>query len=540
MGKKKSSFIKQAGILAAAGIISRIIGILYRSPLTSVIGDEGNGYYQSAYSIYTIVLLLCSYSIPAALSKIIAEKLAKKEYQNVQRIFHCALVYVCVVGGIASLFLYFGAGLFLDGEASIVLRAFTPTIFVSGFVGVLRGYFQAHGSMLQTSISQIIEQILNAIVSILAAYLLIHTLSNADDTTTAIYGAVGSTIGTGSGVLVAFLFMLFVYMVNRRFIHRRMRNDRTGKVDSYKIILGMLLSMVTPIIISTFIYNFNVSFNLVVYTKTMVNFKGFTSAQAATQYGIFSGKALVILNIPIAIAAAMSSAMIPAIASTKALGDRKATNSRIENAMFVTLLIAIPCAVGIGVLARPVMQLLFPQKDSLNQASILLMLTAVTVIFDSLSALSNGILQGIGKVKIPVRNAAIALTLQSCMLAILLAFTDLNLYALVICLLLYSFTMFLLNSISVHKYTGLRENVSKIYVLPLVAAVVMGAVAWLVYHGLWLVVQSNVICLAAAILVAVLVYFVAVIKMRIITEEELKTIPYGSKIITISRKMHLM
>lgn len=540
MGKKKSSFIKQAGILAAAGIVSRIIGILYRSPLTSVIGDEGNGYYQSAYSIYTIVLLLCSYSIPAALSKIIAEKLAKKEYQNVQRIFHCALMYVCAVGGIASLFLYFGAGLFLDGKASIVLRAFTPTIFVSGFVGVLRGYFQAHGSMLQTSISQIIEQILNAIVSILAAYLLIHAVSNTDDTTKAIYGAVGSTIGTGSGVLVAFFFMLFVYMVNRKFIHKRMRNDSTGKVDSYKVILGMLLSMVTPIIISTFIYNFNVSFNLVVYTKTMVNFKGFTSAEAATQYGIFSGKALVILNIPIAIAAAMSSAMIPAIASTKARGNSKATNSRIENAMFVTLLIAIPCAVGIGVLARPVMQLLFPQRESLEQASILLMLTAVTVIFDSLSALSNGILQGIGKVKIPVRNAAIALTLQSCTLAVLLAFTDLNLYALVICLLLYSFTMFLLNNISVHKYTRLRENVTKIYILPLAAALVMGLVAWLVYHGLYLAVHSNAVCLAAAILMAVLVYFVAVIKLRIITEEELQTIPYGSKIITVSKKMHLM
>ena len=139
MGNKKGSFIKQAGILAAAGIISRIIGILYRSPLTSVIGDEGNGYYQSAYSIYTIVLLLCSYSIPSALSKIIAEKLAKKEYRNVQKIFRCALLYVFVVGGIASIFLLFGAGLFLEGQAAVVLKAFAPTVFISGFVGVLRG-----------------------------------------------------------------------------------------------------------------------------------------------------------------------------------------------------------------------------------------------------------------------------------------------------------------------------------------------------------------------------------------------------------------
>ncbi len=537
---KKTSFIKQAGILAAAGIVSRIIGILYRSPLTSVIGDEGNGYYQSAYSIYTIVLLLCSYSIPAALSKIIAEKLAKKEYVNVQRIFHCALIYVLAAGSAACLFLLFGAGLFLEGQAAVVLRAFAPTVFVSGFVGVLRGYFQAHGSMLQTSISQILEQLLNAIVSILAAYLLIQAMGNHDATETAIYGAVGSTIGTGTGVLVAFLFMLCTYLLNRDYIKNRLNMDQTGKVDSYRVIFGMLLSMVTPIIISTFIYNFNVSFNLVVYTKTMVHFKGFTSAQAATQYGIFSGKALVILNIPIAIAAAMSSAMIPAIASSRAIGDGAATNRRIENAMFVTLLIAIPCAVGLFVLAKPVMQLLFPQRDSLELASRLLMMTAVTVIFDSLSALGNGILQGLGKVKIPVRNAAIALTLQSGLLAILLAFTDLNLYALVICLLLYSFTMFFLNTISVHKYTGLRENVKKLYVRPILAAAVMGAAAFAVYHAVYRIFPGNAIALGLAIGAAGAVYFVSVIKFKILTEDELDLIPFGGKIVTVAEKLHLM
>lgn len=537
---KKTSFIKQAGILAAAGIVSRIIGILYRSPLTSVIGDEGNGYYQSAYSIYTIVLLLCSYSIPAALSKIIAEKLAKKEYVNVQRIFHCALIYVLAAGSAACLFLLFGAGLFLEGQAAVVLRAFAPTVFVSGFVGVLRGYFQAHGSMLQTSISQILEQLLNAIVSILAAYLLIQAMGNHDATETAIYGAVGSTIGTGTGVLAAFLFMLCTYLLNRDYIKNRLNMDQTGKVDSYRAIFGMLLSMVTPIIISTFIYNFNVSFNLVVYTKTMVHFKGFTSAQAATQYGIFSGKALVILNIPIAIAAAMSSAMIPAIASSRAIGDGAATNRRIENAMFVTLLIAIPCAVGLFVLAKPVMQLLFPQRDSLELASRLLMMTAVTVIFDSLSALGNGILQGLGKVKIPVRNAAIALTLQSGLLAILLAFTDLNLYALVICLLLYSFTMFFLNTISVHKYTGLRENVKKLYVRPILAAAVMGAAAFAVYHAVYRIFPGNAIALGLAIGAAGAVYFVSVIKFKILTEDELDLIPFGGKIVTVAEKLHLM
>lgn len=132
----------QAGILAAAGIISRIIGLLYRGPLHSVIGDLGLGYYQSAYNYYTIVLLISSYSIPSAISKVIAQKLGAREYRNAHRLFKGALLYVLVVGGAASLLLFFGAGWFVaTPEAILVLRTFAPTIFVYGILGVLRGYF---------------------------------------------------------------------------------------------------------------------------------------------------------------------------------------------------------------------------------------------------------------------------------------------------------------------------------------------------------------------------------------------------------------
>ena len=147
----KNNFIMQAGILAAAGIISRIIGLLYRGPLQSVIGNLGLGYYQSAYNYYTIILLISSYSIPSAISKAIAQKLGEKEYRNAHRLFHGAMIYVLVVGGIASLFLFFGAGLFVSGAAVTVLRTFAPTIFVYGILGVLRGYFQAHKSMAPTA-----------------------------------------------------------------------------------------------------------------------------------------------------------------------------------------------------------------------------------------------------------------------------------------------------------------------------------------------------------------------------------------------------
>ena len=165
----------QGMILAAASIVCRVIGLLYRSPLFGIIGDEGMGYYSYAYNIYNIILLIASFSIPLAVSKSISARLAKREYINAQRIFYGALVYAVVVGGIASLIAYFGAPTFVGHQkgAALALQVISPTIFFSGILGVLRGYFQGHNTMVPTSISQIIEQILNAIFSILMAYVLI-------------------------------------------------------------------------------------------------------------------------------------------------------------------------------------------------------------------------------------------------------------------------------------------------------------------------------------------------------------------------------
>ena len=536
----KNNYLKQAGILAAAGIICRIIGILYRSPLTSIIGDEGNGYYTSAYNIYTIILLLSSYSIPSAVSKIIASKLALKEYRNAHRIFRCALIYVCVIGGAASLFTLFGAELFLEGEAAVVLRVFSPTIFLSGFVGVLRGYFQAHGSMIQTSFSQILEQILNAVISILAANLLIDLVTSKSTTAQAIYGAAGSALGTGSGVVAALLFMLFVYAINRKMIYTRIAKDRHRYVDSYGDILRGMLSTVTPIIMSTFIYNFSTSFNQTVYSKVMIYARGLSLAQTATSYGIFAGKAMVIINIPIALASSLSAAMIPTISASSALGDQTATRRKVVNAMWTTMLIAIPSSVGLAVLAKPIMQLLFPQKDSLDMAAKLLAMIAITVVFYSLSTLSNGILQGIGQVKLPVQNAAIALAVQTVLLVVLLMFTELDLYALVICLIVYSFMMCVLNSISVRHCIGVGENFKTMFLMPAIAAAIMGAAAKGTYMGMQLFVSSNIICLVPSLLVAVIVYFVAALMIGAVGKEQLLNLPKGQLIVRVAEKCHLL
>ncbi len=540
MAEKKDGFVMQAGILAMAGIICRIIGILYRSPLAAIIGDEGNGYYGSAYNIYTIILLISSYSIPSAISKVIAGKLALKEYRNAHRIFHCAFIYVIVIGGFASLFAFFGAGILVESNAITVLHVFAPTIFFSGLLGVLRGYFQAHRTMIQTSISQIIEQILNAVISLLAAYLLKQAVIDRDITTQAVYGAMGSALGTGAGVLIALAIMCLFYGINRKLILKRVARDRHREVLSYGEIFKVIFALVTPFILSTFIYNFNTSLDQTIYTKILKLVKGEDVAQIASWYGVYSGKAVVISNIPVAIASAMSAAMIPSISGKFAQGDKKGTKAKIHTAILTTMLIAIPAAVGIGVLAKPVVSFLFPGQTNLDLAAALLCTLSLTVIFYSLSTLTNAVLQGIGKVNQPVINAAVALLVQTAVLVICLFFTNMNLYALVIATNVYSLLMCILNGISVRKFLGYRERVMKTFVLPGVAAVLMGVVVYLVYYGLYKVLAMNVVVLPVSVIVGAVVYGVCIMKFGVLNRADLLAMPKGTRLVRLMEKVHLL
>lgn len=540
--KKQNSFVLQAGILAAAGMIVKVISLIYRSPLLSIIGLEGNGYYSTAINIYTIILLISSYSIPSAISKVIAQKLAFKEYRNAQRVFQCALIYVLVVGGIASIFTFAAAPLLMSKSVNsiVALRVLAPTIFFSGLLGVLRGYFQAHGSMLHTSLSQILEQIVNAVVSILAGYLLIQMVADQSETTQAIYGSAGSALGTGAGVVTALLFMSGMFVLNRRTIRRRMKYDRTGQHDSYGEIFKLIITIVTPFILSTFIYNCSTVVNMDTYYRIIMEYKDVDSVTAHIDYGIFATQAVAVVNIPIAIASAMSSATIPGLATTFVRREYKKTRDQVSKAIRMTMLIAIPASVGLLLLSKPIMHFIFPQKEALDKASGLLAALAVTVILYCLSTLTNAVLQGIGRVNTPVIHSAVALVVQTAGLVLLLWFTELNLYALACANIIYSFVMCVLNQISVRKHLKYRQEVVRTFILPFVSSLVMGVVAYGVYYGLYMVLPVSRIVLLIAIGIGAMVYFAMILLTGGVTEKELKAFPKGAMLVHFAKKLRLL
>ena len=253
--EQKRSLFVQGSILALAGIITKIIGFVYRIPMANILGDQGNGIYSVAFGIYNIALTLSSYSLPQAVSKLISEKIAQEQYENKLRVFRRALIFTLITGTTACLVLWFGAG-FLEGlyarqGLSRPLRVLAPTTFIVALLGVFRGFFQGHGDMRPTAASQIFEQIINAVVSIVAAYGLTQMYAGSSEVHS--WAAAGGTLGTLSGAAAALLFFAILTMTRWGSLSRGSLED-THQKESDAVIYKAVILTVIPIILSQTIY----------------------------------------------------------------------------------------------------------------------------------------------------------------------------------------------------------------------------------------------------------------------------------------------
>lgn len=546
-GKRESNFVVQGSILAVAGIIVRLIGILYRVPMTNIIGDEGMGYYSMAFNVYNIMLILSSYSLPLAVSKMVSARMAKGQYRNAVRVLKAALVYATVVGGIACFITwnfadFFATTAFNTPFCVYALKTLAPTIWIMAYLGVLRGFFQGHGTMIPTAISQIFEQVINAVISVVAAGVLfkIGLDSNRVYNTTGYpqaFGAAGGTIGTGAGALAALLFMLLLFSIYWPVVKRRKRRDRSRRTDSYGDISVTFLFTVVPVIISSAVYNINavVDNSIMAYgMEALGRGKEFLSL-----WGIYNNKYMLLVHVPLAMANSLSSSLIPSLSGAVARKEKGAVIAKTSLAIRFAMLIAIPSAVGLTVLSAPINNLLFKSGDN-TEAIRMLITGSAAVIFLSMSTVTNAILQGINHMNVPVRNAFISLILHIGVLYLMLMVFKMGIYSMVFANIAFAVFMCILNAIAIRRYLNYRQEIVKTFLLPAVASAFMGAAAFGVYKGVTLIIKSNLLGTIFAVLAAIAVYGVLLIKLRCVDEEELYSMPGGTKVIRLSRKLHLM
>lgn len=540
--RRASNFVVQGSILAIASILVRIIGMIYRVPLTGIIGTEGNGYYTSAYNIYTLLLILSSFSMPVAISRIVSENMVKQQYANTDRVLRAAFVYATVIGFVMFSALWFGAGAIADWlqkpYCQFALKALAPTVWIMAYLGILRGYFQGSGTMVPTAVSQILEQILNAFVSVFAAYLLFGrgetaNLLYSDTEYGYAFGAAGGAIGTGAGALTALVFFLFLFAAQHKYMKRRVRRDQTGVVQSYGEIAMLLGATMIPILISSTVYNISSVLDDYIFSNLM-NYLG-QAQQLVSQWGVF-GEYHILFNIPVALANALSSSLIPSLTRAVAEHNRRQMVSRIRYAIRFTMLIAIPATVGLCVLADPISRLLFPGKD----VALLIRLTmvgALAVAFFSLSTISNAILQGLGHMDIPLKNALVSLVIHiGCLIALM--FTGMGIYAVVLSNIIFAICMSFLNQRAIQKRIRYQQGIRKTYVLPTAASLVMGGCAYGVYRLVMMILPAAFaqgrlglgFALMLAIIVALVVYLLVLILLKAFDREDLDNMPMGGRL----------
>lgn len=534
------NFLIQGSILAAAGIIVRLIGLLYKVPMTRILGTEGIGYYNTAYEIYNIGLILSSYSLPLAISKLIAARRIRGRYQDARRVYLCGMAFGITVGTAMTAILLFGSSwitetIFKSPGSALPLAVMAPTVLVFSVMGIIRGYFQGFGNMIPTSVSQIIEQVIHAAVSIVASYLFIRWF--ADAASPASYGAAGGTLGTLTGALAALIFLSAMMLRHRKSQAELYRRPQSVSTESWKSVFWALLVTLTPIILSQFVYQLSGSVDNSMFGQIM-SAKGLTEKERMSLLGIYGGEYRLLTNVPVAIASSLGTSMIPSIVASKTQRDFPAVQKKIRLTVKFNMLIAIPCSVGMGVLAGPIMRLIFGDNSALTRN--LLTLGAPAVIFFSLSTVTNAVLQGIDLMRKSVTHSAISLALHVILVYVLLQHFNMGVYGLVIGNVTFALAVCILNWLAIGKALKYRQEIRTTFLLPLVSSAVMGAFALAVYRLVTSITGYYQLGILVSVPLAMILYGILIILTKSVTEEELPDMPFGMRILRLCRKARLI
>ena len=547
--KSKSNFMMQGAILGVSSILVRIIGLIYRVPLNNILGEKGVAYYGVAFDVYSILLLLSSYSLPLAVSKMVSKRVTLKEYRNTKRIFIFALIFALCCGVAAFCITFFGADFFAKilhfPQSAIALRVLSPALIILSILGVMRGYFQGLGTMIPTAVSNIFEQIVNAIVSIVAATVLFKSVTDAKaaaypfDNVREAYGAAGGTLGTVSGAFAALLFMIFLFMLYRKTLNRQIANDTTEYEEPAKEIIRVLVITIIPVILSTTIYNISGLIVSGLFSNIMVS-KGVSEAEKDIMTGMFTGNYRLIVNVPIALASALASSLIPSVVKSMTQNNKSGVIRKVESSIKVSMIVAMPCAAGIGALSRQIIGFLFPTSVDPDKVSLMLMIGCISVVLYSLSTITNSILQGIDKMRIPVIHSAIAIVIHVVVLVAMLYIFKIDVFCLVICDMLFAFIVCFLNARSLRRYIGYKQEIKKSFLLPAICSVVMGIAAFFISKGIFKLIRSYAVSVLITIVISVIIYGALLLLLKVIDAEEVYMMPGGAKLYALAKKLHLM
>lgn len=530
---KGESFMQGVMALMFSQVLIKLLGLVYKWYLTNRegFGDEGNAIYSAGFSIYALLLTISSTGVPNAVARLVSQHTAKGDYRGAHRVFKIALGTFAVIGLIGTLLLFFGAHYIANvwlaiPEAELTLVALSPAIFFVAIICVFRGYFNGRENMKATANSQTIEQLFKTIFTVLV----VEIVAICSGVNTNLMAA-GANLATTLATVGSFFYLYIFYKMRREDLSKEIVSSKNYGTKSIWKTVKSILSVSVPMSLSSILTSINRNIDSTTVKRGLQSF--LSESDALKQYGILSGKVDTLTSLPLSFNIAFATALVPAITTAKTKGDMKTATKRVSFSLLVTMLIGLPCMVGMIIFAQPILDLLFPNAPD---GAFIFQVSSLAIIFTVLEQTVNGALQGLGKIMTPAIALLVGVTLKCILNLVLVPIPAIGAagaaFATVVCHAVAFFIGF--NVLRANMKLDL--NFSKFIAKPFLATLAMGICSYATYlllTGINIGKMATII----AILVAIIIYIISVVALKIFTKEEIFMIPYGQKLYKILEKL---
>ena len=517
----KASFLKGAIIIAFANILVKVIGAAFKIPLARfVLGPDGMGIYNTAYTVYNWLFVISTAGLPVAISKMVSESIAERNYEEAKKIFRVSRYFLTLVGLSFTLILLIWARPFADffksPSAYYSILAMAPSLFFVGLMSSYRGYFQGMQNMIPTAASQIFEALGKLVIGL---FLGLYFLPLGKE-----YASAGAIIGVSSGTIFGvFVLILCYFRYKKRSLSLIHAQNRQNTLPARRI-LKNLIWIAVPITLGTSVFTLTNMIDVYMIKERLMSL-GWSEMLRETWYGYYSGYAVTMFNLPLTVVIALGISVVPAIASALAVYNQKNAQKLTESVLRVTVLFSVPCSIGLIFFAGPILNLLYADTN----ATTLLQILGLSAVTMSLVTISNSILQAAGKMWLPVVNSVIGCVFKIIINFILVGIPSVNINGAPIATNVCYLVIVVLNLIAVKRILKVHYKVGEFLVRPLVSGLLMG-IATAFLHDYLVNYIGGFFALLLTIIAAMMLYILALLLVKGLKREDLSMVVQGKNL----------